>query len=57
MKRRFNCWPLVRSGSAALGLMFALLAQPVIAAEDADEETLPLDELRVFAEVFGRIKE
>ncbi len=56
MKRRFNCWPLVRSGSAALGLMFALLAQPVIAAEDADEKTLPLDELRVFAEVFGRIK-
>lgn len=56
MKRRFNCWPLVWSSSAALCLVFALLAQPVIAAGGADEETLPLDELRVFAEVFGRIK-
>jgi carboxyl-terminal processing protease len=53
MKQRFRVW-LAAGLTVCLGLLGS--GHAVAAEEDASESALPLDELRVFAEVFGRIK-
>ncbi len=51
-------YSLNRSLVAGLTFLLSLLPQQVAVAEHGGEpDSLPLEELRVFAEVFGRIKQ
>ena len=53
MKQRFSCW---LAGGLLCAVSLLAGAPAVLAEDDQSGNGLPLEELRVFAEVFGRIK-